>query len=294
MLGHGVIGPVATFGIGLRREHFDALTQPESPADDAPHHAPIDFLEVLTENFMAFGGRSRDVLARVGARYPIVLHGVALSIGSVDPLDLGHLGRVARLAERTRARWWSDHLCFSSAHGVEYHDLVPLPFTDEAVDHVARRIQAAERHVGLAFILENPSAYVQWDTSTMDEPTFVRAVVEAADCGLLLDVNNVWVNATNHGFDARAYIDAMPLERVVQIHMAGHDASGPVVIDTHGAPVSDAVLDLYAYTMARMREVGAAPPATLLEWDHDIPALGEVLAELDKIRARVEVDHAPG
>lgn len=263
------------FGIGLRREHFDELVSGDVPG--------VDFLEVLSENFMSFGGRPREVLAHLSRRFPIVLHGVALSIGSLDPLDGAHLDRIARLAEATGARWWSDHLCYSSAHGVEYHDLVPLPFTAEVVAHVAQRAIAARAHVGLPFLLENPSAYVRWPDAEMDEAAFVRAVVEAADCGLLLDVNNVFVNATNHGFDARAYIDALPLERVVQIHMAGHDASGPTIIDTHGEPVRAEVMDLYRYTMARLAARGVRP-ATLLERDHAIPPLAEVVAELQGIR----------
>lgn len=265
------------FGIGLRRDHFDTL---ESAADR------IDFLEVLTENFATFGGRTREILARCADRFPIVMHGVALSIGSLDPLDERYLDQVARLAERTRARWWSDHLCFSSAHGVEYHDLVPLPFTHEAVDHVAARIRVAQARVGLPFLLENPSYYTAWPGAEMDEATFFGRIVEAADCGILLDVNNVFVNATNHGFDARAYIDALPLDRVRQIHMAGHTVLPDVLIDTHASPVRDEVLDLYATTIAK-----TGPVATLLEWDHDVPPIQVMVAELDKIRRSV---HAAG
>lgn len=272
-----------TFGIGLRRDHFDAIVA--SPPD-------IDFLEVLSENFMRYGGRPREVLDHVASRYPVVLHGVALSIGSLDPLDARYLEGVARLAERTRAAWWSDHLSYSSAHGVEYHDLVPLPFTRECVDHVAARVRLATAQVGRPFALENPSYYVRW-AGEMDEASFVSEVVQAADCKLLLDVNNVFVNACNHGYDARAYIDRMPLERVVQIHMAGHDASGPVVIDTHGAPVKDEVLDLYGYTMARLRARGVTNVATLLEWDHDIPSLEHDVAELARVRA-VAAARRPG
>jgi len=262
------------FGLGLRREHFDSLED---------HAHAIDFLEVLTENFASFGGRTREVLTRCADRFPIVLHGVALSIGSIDPLDERYLDQVARLAERTRAVGWSDHLCFSSAHGVEYHDLVPLPFTDEAVEHVAARVRLVRERIGLPFLLENPSYYTRWqvapEAGAMDEATFLRRIVEAGDCGILLDVNNVYVNAMNHGYDARAYIDRLPLERVQQIHMAGHHQWPDVIVDTHAAPVCDAVLDLYSYTIAK-----TGPVATLLEWDHDIPPIETMVAELAKIR----------
>ncbi|MCC6622164.1 MAG: DUF692 domain-containing protein [Deltaproteobacteria bacterium] len=268
--------PGPAFGLGLRREHFDALLA---------RPARADFIEVVCDNFMRFGGRPREVLDHVSARHPIVLHGVALSIGSLDPLDARYLDDVARLAERTRARWWSDHLCLSSTRGVEHHELLPLPFTDEAIDHVATRAREARARVGLPFALENPSAYVQWDTRAMDEATFVGRTLEAADCALLLDVNNVFVNATNHGFSAEAYIASLPLERVIQLHMAGHDARGKVLIDTHGEPVCDEVLDLYRFTLTAMRERGLAPPPTLLEWDHTIPPLERVEAEVDRLRA---------
>ncbi|MFO0750394.1 MAG: DUF692 domain-containing protein [Myxococcota bacterium] len=266
-------------GIGLRRDHFATLF------DQPP--GSFDFLEVLTENFAGFGGRAREVLARCAERFPIVLHGVALSIGSLDPLDPAYLDGVAELVARTGARWWSDHLCFASAHGVEYHDLVPLPFTREAVDHVAARIHAVRKRVDAPFLLENPSTYLRWPTApdgdgaeAMDEAAFFRAVVEAGDCGILLDVNNVFVNATNHGYDARAFIDALPLERVAQIHLAGHTVRPDIVIDSHAEPVRDEVLDLYAYTIAR-----TGPVATLLEWDHRIPPIATMLGEVARIRA---------
>jgi uncharacterized protein (UPF0276 family) len=208
------------------------------------------------------------------------LHGVALSIGSVAPLDLAYLDQLARLAEDTGALWASDHLCFSSAFGVEYHELVPLPFTEEALEHVVARTRQVKAHLPIPFALENPSYYIAYGADEMSEATFLRQLLERADCGLLLDVNNVYVNSCNHGYDPRAFIDALPLDRVMQIHMAGHTRDGDVVIDTHGAPVIDAVYDLYAYTLER-----TGPVSTLLEWDHDIPPLGELLAANDRIRA---------
>ncbi|MEZ4268924.1 MAG: DUF692 domain-containing protein [Myxococcota bacterium] len=263
--------PFLGYGVGLRRAHFDRIFD---------EGQSIDFLEVLVENVMGFGGRPRDVTRRAAAQWPMVLHGVALSIGSVDPLSESYLDLYAALCEETGALWASDHLCFSSAFGVEYHDLVPLPFTDEAVAHVIARTRAVQARLPVPFALENPSYYIAYAQSRMTEAEFLREILEGADCGLLLDVNNVYVNAQNHGYDARAFIDALPLERVVQIHMAGHYNDGTVIIDTHGDHVIQAVLDLYAYTLER-----TGPVSTLLEWDNDIPPLEVLLAENDKVRA---------
>ncbi len=262
--------PDLGFGLGLRRQHFDEIFD---------RRAQVDFLEILTENFMAFGGRPRDVLRRAAAEFPLVLHGTALSIGSVDPLREDYVEAIAALVDEIRPRWFSDHLCFSSAFGVDYHDLVPLPFTEEAVEHVAARVRQLQARVDCPFLLENPSYYVRYAGAEMSEAEFLRAVVERADCGLLLDVNNVYVNARNHGYDARAFIDAVPHERVVQIHLAGHRDLGHVIIDTHGAAICDEVYDLYAHTIAR-----TGPVATLLEWDHDVPPLDRLLEENARIR----------
>ncbi|PKN54496.1 MAG: hypothetical protein CVU56_26175 [Deltaproteobacteria bacterium HGW-Deltaproteobacteria-14] len=263
--------PNLGFGIGLRGAHFDTLWD---------HAESFDFLEILSENFMAFGGKPRAMLERAAATFPIVLHGVSLSIGGVAPPDEGYLRELFALIRAVRAPWFSDHLCFSSNFGVEYHDLLPLPFTEEAIELVAGRARELQERAGVPFLLENPSYYMRYADSALDEATFLREIVERADCGLLLDVNNVWVNACNHGYDPRAFIEALPLERVVQIHMAGHLVLPDVVIDTHGAPVIDEVLDLYAFTIAR-----TGPVTTLLEWDHDIPTIEVMAAETDKIRA---------
>lgn len=263
--------PFLGYGVGLRRVHFDRIFEEGDS---------VDFLEVLVDNVMGFGGRPREVTRRAAARWPMVLHGVALSIGSVDPLDEAYLDLYANLCEETGALWASDHLCFSSAFGVEYHDLVPLPFTDEAVAHVIERTRAVQARMPVPFALENPSYYIAYADSRMSEAEFLREVLVGADCGLLLDVNNVYVNAQNHGYDPRAFIDALPLERVVQIHMDGQHNDGTVIIDTHGDHVIDEVLDLYAYTLER-----TGPVSTLLEWDNDIPPLEVLLAENDKVRA---------
>lgn len=263
--------PFLGYGVGLRRKHFDTIGK---------HSGAIDFLEVLSENVMSFGGRPRSAVEQAARRFPVVLHGVALSIGSVTPLDTGYLAQLAQLARDTGALWTSDHICFSSVFGTEFHDLVPMPFTEEAVEHIVGRVRQVQAALPIPFALENPSYYIAYPGSEMSEAEFVRAIAERADCGLLLDVNNVFVNATNHGYDAREFIDAMPAERVVQIHMAGHELRGDVVIDTHGAPVRQEVLDLYAYTL---RHTG--PVSTLLEWDANIPDIEDLVAASQRIRA---------
>ena len=262
--------PYLGHGVGLRRPHWEAIFDRSDG---------VDFLEILSENFMDVGGRHRTVLDRAAERWPIVLHGTALSIGGPDPLCEDYLDALARLARRTRARWLSDHLCFSSAFGVEYHDLMPVPFTEEALAHVAERVRQVQARFDVPFALENPSYYVEYAASELNEATFIRALLERADCGLLLDVNNVYVNSRNHGYDARAFIDALPLDRVVQIHMAGHDDLGDVVIDTHGAPIIDPVLDLYRYTLERTGAV-----TTLVEWDNALPSLARLLDENHRVR----------
>lgn len=260
-------------GIGLRRAHWDDLFAPGGAEG-------VDFLEILSENFMRRGGRTARVLAEAAERFPLVLHGTALSIGSVDPLDEDYLDALAELARRTRPAWVSDHLCFSSAFGVQYLDLVPLPFTEEALAHVAARIEAVQARLGLPFLVENPSYYIEFAASTMPEAEFLAALCDRADCGLLLDVNNVWVNARNHGYDPYAFIDALPADRVVQIHLAGHEDQGHVIIDTHGDHIVDGVWDLYAHTLRR-----TGPVATLIEWDNHIPPLSVLRAENDRARA---------
>lgn len=263
--------PDLGFGIGLRSRHFDTLWD---------HVDAFDFLEVLSDNFMAFGGKPRAVLRRAAAELPLVLHGVALSIGGPDPLDERYVSQLLDLIAEVRPRWFSDHLCFSSAFGVAYHDLLPVPFTEETVARVADRAAALQARAGVPFLLENPSYYMAYGAAELTEAELLTAIVERADCGLLLDVNNVWVNATNHGYDPRAFIDALPLHRVAQIHLAGHRVEPTVVIDTHGDHVSDDVLDLYAYTIAR-----TGPVATLLEWDHDVPPVEVLAADTARIRA---------
>jgi uncharacterized protein (UPF0276 family) len=259
-----------TFGVGLRRPHFDGILE---------NNAGIDFLEILSENYMAFGGRPRRVLRAAAERFPIVMHGVSLNIGGLDPLNPDYLVRLGRLIEEVRPPWFSDHLSYSAHGGVEYNDLIPLPFTEEAVAHVVERIKQVQAIADVPFLLENPSYYVVMPGAEMSEAEFVCEVVRRADCGLLLDVNNVHVNAVNHGYDARAFIDAMPAERVLQYHIAGHDSSGEFVIDTHGSYIIDEVYALYRYTLGRI-----GPAWTLLEWDNNIPSLEQLLRENDNVR----------
>jgi uncharacterized protein len=258
------------FGIGLRRPYFDSIVT---------QSAGVDFLEIISENFMDFGGRPKAVLQRSLQHFPIVPHGVALSIGSIDPINKDYLQTLKALVVQTGAPWFSDHLCFSSAFGVYYHDLLPLPFTEEAIKHVVKRVQYVQDFVGTRLLLENPSYYVRMPGAEMSEAEFLSEVAKTADCGILLDVNNVYVNACNHAYDAQAFIAALPHDRIFQLHMAGHDASGEFLIDTHGAPVCDDVFDLYRFTTT------LCPQAwTLLEWDNDLPTLEVLKAELQKIR----------
>jgi hypothetical protein len=237
-------------------------------------------VEILTENFMAFGGRPRAVLERAAREFPLVLHGVGLSIGSVSPLSEDYLERLGDTIGRYRPQLFSDHLCYSSAFGVDYHDLIPLPFTEEAVAHVAERVKAVQAIApDTPFLLENPSYYVAYAGAEMSELEFVCAVLEAADCGMLLDVNNVYVNACNHGYDPRAFIQGLPAARIQQLHIAGHTRRGDVIIDTHGDHVADPVFELYAHTLEHL-----GPVTTILEWDNDVPPLAVLLAENDKVR----------
>jgi len=258
-------------GIGLRREFYSRL--PETSR-------ALDWVEIIPENFLTLGGRSQRALDACVERWPVLPHGVALNIGGPEPLDEDYLSRLKALVERVDAPFFSDHLCFSRLGGAYLHDLLPLPFSEEAVEHVVPRVREVKERVGRPFLLENPSYYARMPGGTLDEAAFLRHVAEEADCGLLLDVNNVYVNARNHGYDPRAFVDALPLERVVQIHLAGHEQRPDVLIDTHGAPVCDEVWSLYRYVLGR-----TGPVSTLLEWDQDIPSLEAVLDEADRARA---------
>jgi len=259
-------------GVGLRREHFDRVL--EGPTS-------IDWFEVISENYMVKGGRPLQILDRVRRDYPVVLHGVSLSIGSTDPLDKDYLAALGSLIDRVEPAWVSDHLCWTGVGGHNTHDLLPLPYSEESLAHTIRRVQAVQDHLGRQIALENPSTYLTFTGSSICEWEFLSQLAERADCGILLDVNNVYVSAMNHGFDAAAYIDAIPQNRVWQIHLAGHTDHGTHLLDSHSRPVCDAVWSLYRRAIRRFGDV-----ASLVEWDEDIPAW-EVL-EAENERARQE------
>lgn len=265
--------PDLGFGLGLRREHYQHVVE-QPPARDA-----VGWFEVISENFMMPGGNPRRVLERVRRDRPVVLHGVSLSIGATDPLDRRYLDELAALARDVEPAWVSDHLCWGTAHGWNAHDLLPLPYTEATLAHVAARVLAVQDRLGRRILLENPSTYLAFRDSELGEAEFLAELARRADCGILLDVNNVFVSAHNQGFDARAYLAAIPPERVGQIHLAGHSADGELLIDTHDAPVRDEVWALFADAIKRF-----GPRATMIEWDAHVPAFADLIAELDRAR----------
>jgi uncharacterized protein len=262
--------PNLGLGVGLRTAHFGHILR-ERPA--------VDWFEIISENFMNSGGRPRYVLEQVAEHYPVVMHGVSLSIGSTDPLNFDYLRRLKSLADTVRARWVSDHLCWTGVAGKNAHDLLPVPLTEATLRHVAGRVRAVQDFLGRPLVLENPSTYVEFAASTMPEWEFLGRLAEATDCGLLLDVNNVFVSAINHDFDPAKYIRNVPHDRVVQFHLAGHTDCGTHRIDTHDSPVIDPVWELYRLAS---RLTGGA--ATLLEWDANIPEFAVVHAEVLKAK----------
>ena len=262
--------PFLGHGIGLRTKHFPDLLEQGRRAD---------WFEVITENFLRVGGRPRAVLEAVRADRPVVLHGVSLSIGSVDPLDEEYLRDLRGLADAMEPAWVSDHLCWGTFGRHNAHDLLPVPFTEEALSHVVARVVEVQERLGRRILLENVSSYLTYATSTLSEWDFLGEVSRRADCLILLDVNNVFVSATNHGFDALEFLSGMPVDRVAQIHLAGHQDLGTHLLDTHDAPVPDPVWALYRAAVRRFGRV-----STLVEWDDRIPPLDEVLAEAEKAR----------
>ena len=257
--------PFLGFGVGLRPKHYSEILD-VGPA--------VDWFEVISENFMVPGGRPLYILEQIRSRYAIALHGVSLSIGSTDPLNTDYLCRLRDLARRFEPAWISDHLCWTGVGGHNLHDLLPLPYTEEAIAHVVQRVQRVQETLGRRILLENVSTYLRYQHSTMPEWEFIRQVAERADCGILLDINNVFVSACNHGFSALDYLDGVPAERVHQFHLAGHSDKGSFLHDTHDHPVADAVWDLYAQAVRRFGAV-----STLIEWDDRIPQFAVVHAE---------------
>lgn len=248
----------------------------------------VDWLELVPENWMFYGGKRRRLLHQLRERYAMVPHSVSLDIGGLSPLDARFIDGLNGLVKALDAPFFSDHVCWSAANGRPLHDLIPLPFTDEAVEHVGRRSREAMTRVGAPLVLENATFYAHLpasdDEGRMDEATFLKRCVDAGDVQLLLDVNNVYVNSKNHGFDARAFIDAMPMDKVKYLHLAGHTVEEDVIIDTHIGPIIDDVWALYRYTLQR---AGRLVP-TLIEWDQEIPPLDVVLDEVDRARAHAK------
>jgi uncharacterized protein len=242
--------------------------------------AVVDWFEAIAENFMVAGGRPLATLDRARAQAPMALHGVSLSIGSTDPLNPAYLSQLQALITRVEPAWVSDHLCWSGVGGHYAHDLLPLPYTEEALAHVVRRVVAVQERLGRQILVENVSSYLTYAHSTLNEWEFLGAVAEQADCGLLLDVNNVYVSAANHGFDAETYLAGLPTHRVGQIHLAGHTDLGAYLFDTHDGPVIEPVWELYRQAVRRFGRV-----STLVEWDDRIPALAVVCAEAERARA---------
>ena len=263
--------PDLGIGIGLRTVHYAHIldTQPD-----------IDWFEALSENYLDTGGRARFMLETIAERYPIVLHGVSMSIGGTDPIDFDYLRKLKALAGSVKARWISDHLCWTGVSGRNVHDLLPMPYNEESLRHTAERVRVISDFLETPLVVENPSSYVEFRTSTMTEWDFLAALAAESDCGLLLDVNNIYVSSFNHSFDPNVYVDAVPADRVVQVHLAGHANHGTHIIDTHDNFVIDEVWSLYARASARTGNV-----STLMEWDADIPDFETVHAEARKAEA---------
>jgi uncharacterized protein len=264
------LGSNLGFGLGLRTEHYNAIL------DTKPN---VDWFEVLSENYMIPGGKPLDFLDKIRAQYPVVMHGVSLSIGSTTPFDATYLNDLKKLANRIEPAWISDHLCWTGVHGQNSHDLLPLPYTEETVKHVVERVKIVQDFLGRRILIENVSSYASYVDSSMSEWEFITQISEQADCLLLLDVNNIFVSSYNHNFDAKAFIDGVPAKRIQQIHLAGHQNNGDYIIDTHDAPVIDQVWDLYRYAISRF-----GPVSTMIERDDHIPALDVLVEELQIAR----------
>ncbi|HEY4772056.1 MAG TPA: DUF692 domain-containing protein [Steroidobacteraceae bacterium] len=262
--------PALGFGLGLRVEHYETILE-ERPA--------VDWFEVLSENYLVPGGKPLHYLTRLRERYPMAMHGVSLSIGSAAPLDGAYLAQLKALARRIEPAWISDHLCWTGVGGKNLHDLLPLPYTEEALKHVVSRVRSVQEFLERRILLENVSSYVGYRDSRLTEWEFLKAVAEEADCLILLDVNNVYVSSVNHEFDPYDYLHAIPRERVQQIHLAGHQNHGDYLIDTHDHPVPDPVWALYA---ASVRRFGAV--STMIERDANMPPFAELYAEMEVAR----------
>jgi uncharacterized protein len=265
------IAPVSSFGLGMRHPHYAAYLDGS---------APVDFVEVISENFMIDGGRPLDILDRVRAHYPVALHGVSMSIGSADGLDDDYLHRLRALADRIEPLWVSDHLCWTGIDGINSHDLLPMPYTNDALDIVSANVAHAQEKLGRPMLIENPSSYLTYVRADMSEWEFLAALSQRTGCYLLLDVNNIYVSAINHGFDAHDYLRGIPADRVRQVHLAGHsEGSDGLLVDTHDKPVPSGVWSLFADAMRLL-----GPVAMMIERDDDIPELDVLLSEMETAR----------
>ncbi|MGI2259202.1 MNIO family bufferin maturase [Shewanella sp. GXUN23E] len=267
---HNAVREFLGFGLGLRTKHFDYILK---------HQPDIDWFEILSENYMVPGGKPRYYLQAIGEQYPLVMHGVSLSIGSSDPLDMNYLKALKTLANEVNPRWISDHICWTGIHGINSHDLLPLPYTMETVRHVAQRIAQVQDFLGRQILLENVSSYLSYQDSDMDEWTFVSEVARASDSLILLDINNIYVSARNHGFAPETYLNHIDPARVQQFHLAGHSDYGDYVIDTHDHDVPDSVWQLYRRALERFGAV-----STMIERDANIPEFLQLAAELQIAR----------
>jgi uncharacterized protein len=266
--------PYLGFGLGLRPQHYEDILQ-QKPS--------IDWFEILTENYLVPGGKPLYYLDKIRELYPIVMHGVSLSLGSTDPLDRDYLKQLKSLAKRVAPVWISDHLCWTGVGGLNMHDLLPVPYTGETINHIVARIKEIQDYLDRQILIENVSSYLTFTQSEMTEWEFISEIVNQADCYILLDVNNIFVSATNHGFQAMDYIKAIAPQRVAQIHLAGHSNYGNYIIDTHDAPIIPNVWKLYEETITRF-----GPISTMIERDDNIPPLGDLLLEIEQAKKIME------
>ncbi|UTW45217.1 DUF692 domain-containing protein [bacterium SCSIO 12696] len=259
------------FGLGLRTNHFQHVLD---------HQPDIDWFEVISENFMISGGKPKYYLQQIRERYPMVMHGVSLSLGSTDPLDMDYLRRLKTLAAEVKPQWLSDHLCWTSQGGINSHDLLPMPYTEEALNHIAGRIRQVQDFLGQQILVENVSSYLTYQDSAMEEWEFLNEVAERADCLILLDINNIYVSARNHHFNPQQYLDGISRNRVQQFHLAGHSDYGDYVVDTHDHDVPDPVWELYAKALQRFGAI-----STMIERDDNIPSFDELYSELQQAKS---------
>lgn len=265
------------FGLGLRNKHYQYILE---------NKPQVDWFEIITEDYLVSGGRPLYYLDQIRKNYPIVMHGVSMSIGSTDALDFDYLAKVKKLAERVEPSWISDHLCWTGVDGLNMHDLLPLPYTEEALNHIVERVRRVQDFLGRQILLENVSSYITFADSQLTEWDFLREVVEQADCLILLDINNIYVSAFNHSFDPKDYLNGIPANRVRQFHLAGHENYGKHIIDTHNQPVIDPVWDLYAQAIQRFGRI-----STMIERDDNIPEFIELFAELQHAKNIAEKVH---